>query len=93
MPYIEPGIHRERVVADLRFAIATGERPTFHVKWQWDGTGAEIEFLEIPGLWTISPGAPSVVLTARKRIARELHVPESSFDVAVIGTSKGFTPE
>jgi hypothetical protein len=93
MAYVEPEVYRERVVADLRAAIAGGERPSFQVKWQWDGTCAEIEILDIPGLWTVSPGAPSVALTARKRIARELDVPETSFDLAIIGTSPGFTPE
>jgi hypothetical protein len=87
MPYIEPELHLERVVSDLRSAITSGQRPTFYVKWQWDGTAAELEFLDLPGVWTVSPSEPCVAMTARKRIALELRVPETSFDVEVIGTS------
>lgn len=87
MPYIEPELHLERVVSDLRSAITSGERPTFYVKWQWDGTAAELEFLDLPGVWTVSPSGPCVAMTARKRIALELRVPETSFDVEVIGTA------
>ena len=79
-------------VLGFRAAIARGERPLFVVKWQWDGVSAELEFLDLPGVWTIAPGIRYLAAAARKRIALELEVPESEFDVEIVGT-RGDMPQ
>ncbi len=77
---------RERRLSTMRSLIARGIRPTFRVKWQWDGTGAVLEFLDIPGLWAIASGHRYVRSSARRRLAGELGVNERAFDVELIAT-------
>jgi hypothetical protein len=82
-------IARQQAIRRARRAIVRGDRPVYHAKWEWDGNGAEIEILELPGLWTIAPTAHDVDRTARHRIALELGVEEAGFDLVVIGSHTG----
>jgi hypothetical protein len=79
-------VDRQQAIRDARRAIARGQRPAYHATWAWDGTGAEIEIVELPGVWTIAPTVADVPSTSRHRIAVELGVPESAFDVLVSAT-------
>jgi hypothetical protein len=75
---------RQQVIRQARRAIGRGHRPVYHAKWQWDGKGADIEILELPGVWTVAPTATDVDHTTRHRIAIELGVSEDAFDVVVV---------
>lgn len=61
-------------------------RPTYHVKWEWNTAGADIEVLELPGVWSVVPTVDDVPLKSRRLIAAALDVDPDSFDVEVLAT-------
>ncbi len=61
-------------------------RPTYHVKWEWNRAGADIEVLEIPGLWSVVPTLDDVPLKSRRLIAGALDVDPDSFDIEILST-------
>ena len=66
--------------------IESAGRPTYHVKWEWNTAGADIEVLELPGLWSVVPTLDDVPVKSRRLIARALNVDPESFDIEVLAT-------
>jgi hypothetical protein len=59
----------------------TRERPVLHAVWRWDGVGLEIAIAELPGVQILVPTLADAPLAMRKRITRELGLPDGDFDV------------
>ena len=64
--------------------IQSAGRPTYHVKWEWNTAGADIEVLELSGIWSVVPTLDDVPAKARRLIARALDVDPDSFDIEVL---------
>ena len=63
-------------------------RPTYHVKWEWNRAGADIEVLELPGIWSVVPTLDDVPVKSRRLIAEALDINPDSFDIEVLATVK-----
>ena len=52
-----------------------------HAVWRWDGVGLEIDIAELPDVRILVPTLADAPLAMRKRIVRELGIPDGDFDV------------